>query len=196
MFWKESKGLRNVPGSSKIALTAFLVLIGVAYIFGFGNIYLTYSPIDQQKGLSIADIRTSYYGAREATKLEKSIDGTMLEYFESDADLNTVKAWVKGGGAQEDFGPVKEIFDKSCISCHSTDVEVAGVALENYEQVEPLLKQDTGKSVSRLVSLSHTHLFGVLPILFIMTFIFSFTAFPEAFKKDCFSLVKEKRYKS
>lgn len=188
MFWKESKGLNTVPKSSKIALTAFLILIGIAYIFGFANIYLAYSPIDKEAGLSIKDIKTAYYGSREETKLEKSIDGTMREYFESEEDYSSVKSWVSAGAAEKDFATAGEVFERSCIGCHSSDVEIAGVALETYEEVEPLLKQDTGKSVSRLVSLSHTHLFGVVPILFILTFIFSFTTFPEKFKQFIFSI--------
>ena len=188
MFWKESRGLNTVTKSSKIALTAFLILIGVAYIFSFTTIYITYSPIDKEAGLSIKDIQTAYYGSREETKLEKSIDGTMREYFESEEDYSSVKSWVSAGGAEKDFAAVKEVFEKSCNSCHSSDIKIAGAALETYEEVEPLLKQDTGKSVSRLVSLSHSHLFGIVSILFILTFIFSFTTFPEKFKQFIFSI--------
>lgn len=188
MFWKESRGLNTVTKSSKIALTAFLILIGVAYIFSFTTIYITYSPIDKEAGLSIKDIQTAYYGSREETKLEKSIDGTMREYFESEEDYSSVKSWVSAGAAEKDFAAVKEIFERSCNGCHSSDIKIAGAALETYEEVEPLLKQDTGKSVSRLVSLSHTHLFGLMPILFILAFIFSFTTFPEKFKQFIFSI--------
>ena len=130
MFWKESKGLNTVPKSSKIALTAFLILVGIAYIFSFATIYITYSPIDKEAGLSIKDIQTAYYGSREETKLEKSIDGTMNEYFESEEDYSSVKSWVSAGAAEKDFATAGEVFERSCIGCHSSDVEIAGVALE------------------------------------------------------------------
>ena len=94
MFWKESKGLNNIPGSGKLAVTAVLVLLGLSYIFGFLNIYLTYSPIDKEPGMSITDIQIAFYGAREQTRLEKSIDGTMLEYFADDREYQTVKDWI------------------------------------------------------------------------------------------------------
>jgi hypothetical protein len=188
MFWKESKGLNTLSKSSKTAVTAFLILIGIAYIFGFMNIYLTYSPVDKEKGLSINDIRYSFYGRREVTALEKSIDGSMREHFASDSEYNTVKAWIAAGAQEKDFGPVQTVFQNSCLTCHSADVAVAGVVLDKYSNVEPYLQQDTGKSISRLVSLSHTHLFAILTVIFILTFIFSFTRFPDGVKQFIYGL--------
>jgi hypothetical protein len=188
MFWKDSKGLRNISKSAKVAVTAFLILIGISYLFGFMNIYFTYSPIDEEKGLSLNDIRFSFYGKRDVTKLEKSIDGTMREYFTSDEDYNSVKAWIQAGADEKDFEPIKTIFDNSCNTCHSADAAVAGAVLENYDGVEPYLQQDTGKSVSRLVSLSHTHLFTIVTIIFLLSFIFSFTLFSEKFKQFIYGL--------
>ncbi len=188
MFWKESKGLHTLSKSSKTAITAFLILTGIAYIFGFMNIYLTYSPVDEEKGLSINDIRYAFNGKREATRLEKSIDGSMREHFASDAEYNTVKTWISVGAEEKDFGPVKAVFQNSCLTCHSADVAVADVVLENFNDVKPYLQQDTGKSVSRLVSISHTHLFAILTVIFILTFIFSFTKFPEGFKQFLYGL--------
>jgi len=188
MFWKESKGLKNIPGSGKLAVTAVLVLIGISYIFGFLNIYLTYSPIDKEPGMSITDIQIAFYGAREQTRLEKSIDGTMREYFTDDREYKTVKDWIHAGGNEKDFGPVKSVFENSCLDCHSKDVQVADVVLENFENVESYLAQDTGKSLSRLISLSHTHLFSIVAVLFILSLIFSFTLFSEKVKMAVYAI--------
>jgi hypothetical protein len=81
IFWKEPTGLKNMPPSSKVGISILLVVAGIGYLFGFLNIYLTYSPADQRPGLLIRDIRIAFYGAREATKLEKAIDGAMRQYF-------------------------------------------------------------------------------------------------------------------
>jgi hypothetical protein len=188
MFWKESKGLRTLSKSAKTAVTAFLLLIGISYIFGFVTIYLTYSPIDHEAGLSITDIRYAFWGKREETKLEKSIHGTMKEYFADDAEYNTVRAWITAGGDEKDFEPIKTIFDNSCNTCHSQDVKVAEVALETYEDVSLYLVQDTGKTISRLASLSHTHLFSILTVIFLLSFIFSFTLFSDKFKQFIYGL--------
>lgn len=188
MFWEESKGLKNVAKSSKIAITAFLILAGISHLFGFLNIYFTYSPIDEQKGLSIKDIQYSFYGKREGTLLEKSIVGSMKEYFADDNEYNTIKQWIQEGAKEENFPPVKEVFENSCIMCHSKDDPSAGVSLESFEDVQKTLKQDTGKPVSRLISLSHTHLFGIITTLFILAFIFSFIKFSQGLKSFVFSL--------
>ena len=52
---------------------------------------LTYSPVDRKPGLSLQDISLSFYGSRGGTKLEKSVDGSMRQYFTSDADYKAVK---------------------------------------------------------------------------------------------------------
>lgn len=182
MFWKEPTGLKNVSISSKVAITAFLIIAGIGYLLGFANIVLSYSPVDQEPGLSIRDIQISFYGEREKTALEGSIDGTMKEYFNSEADYSTVKEWLANGATEESFSSIKPIFEASCNMCHSSDAEVAGVVTETYQDIEPFLAQDMGKSISRLVSLSHTHVLATLPVVFLLFFVFSFTKFREGLK--------------
>lgn len=182
MFWKETKGLKELNISSKIAVTAFLIIAGIGYLFGFLNILVTYSPIDQKAGLAIKDIQIAFYGAREQTILEGSIDSTMKEYFQGESDYNAIKEWIASGGTEESFPTVKPIFESSCDMCHSKDAAVAGVVTETYKDVESELAQDTGKSISRLISISHTHILASLPVIFLLFFVFSFTLYGEKFK--------------
>ncbi len=182
MFWRESKGLAGIPLASKLALTVMLVVAGVGYLLGFLNIYLTYSPVDQKPGLSLVDISMSFYGARGGTKLEKSVDGSMRQYLAGDADYQAVKAWLAGGAPETGFAQVKPIFDASCISCHSAEAAVADVVTVDYASLAPLLQQDTGKSIPRLVGLSHTHVLATLPVIFLLVFIFSFARYPQRLK--------------
>ena len=188
MFGKEIKGLKNLAMSSRIAITAFLLLMGLAYIFGFLNIYFAYSPVDQKAGLSMQDIRLSFYGSRKTTVLEKAVDGSMKEHFASDKDYNTVKDWIAGGAKEKDFKPVKKIFDEACLMCHSKDAQAGGVVLVTYSDSKSYMKQDTGKSISRLISLSHAHLFGIGSTVFLLVFIFSFTLYSEKLKIIIYSL--------
>ena len=99
-----------------------------------------------------------------------------------------VKDWIHAGGNEKDFETVQSVFENSCVSCHSRDVQVADVVLETYEDVESYLVQDTGKPLSRLVSLSHTHLFGIVTVLFILSLIFSFTLFSEKVKMAVYAI--------
>jgi hypothetical protein len=182
MFWRETKGLAGIPLVSKLAITVLLAVAGVGYLLGFLNIYLSYSPVDQKPGMSLEDISLSFYGARGVTKLGKAIDGSMRQYFAGDADYRAVKDWLGSGAKEGDFQAVKPVLDSSCSSCHSAEAAVADVVTVDYADLTPLLKQDTGKSVSRLVSLSHTHVLATLPVIFLLVFIFSFARYPETVK--------------
>ena len=182
MFWKDTKGLMDLKPSSKIGLTAFLIIAGIGYLLGFMNIYLTYNLLDQSPGLSIKDIQIAFLGARESTQLEKSIDASMRSYLKTDNDHTAVKNWIQAGGKEEDFTPVKEIFDASCNSCHSAEAKVAGVVLVGFEDVKQTLAQDTGKSFPRLVSISHTHVLPTAAVIFLLVLIFSFTKYSEIVK--------------
>ena len=188
MFWNEKKGLRTLPVSSKIAVTSFLLLMGLAYIFGFLNIYFSYSPVDQRPGLSIDDIRFSFYGTGSGTVLEKAVDGNMKSHFKVDNDYNLVKEWMNNGAGKQEWDSVSGIFESSCVICHSSENETAGVVLETYPDVVNYLKEDHGKSVSRLISLSHNHMFAIATAVFLLVFIFSFTLYSEKIKIIVYSI--------
>lgn len=178
MFWKDAPRLRSLGASSKVALSAFLILAGIGYIFGFLNILVSYQMTDGSAGLSVKDVQLAYYGSPQSA-LEGAIDGTMRSYFASDADYNTVKDWAAAGGQESAYAPVQAVFNNSCVSCHNSDDLVGGIALANYADVAPLLQSDTGKSIPRLISLSHTHLLATLVVVFLLVFVFSFSSYPE-----------------
>ena len=45
-----------------------------------------------------------------------------------------------------------------------------------------LCEQDTGKSIGRLVSLSHSHILGTITAIFLLLFIMSFSSYPQWLK--------------
>jgi hypothetical protein len=183
MFWKETTRLKEMPVSSRVAITGFLIVCGIGYLLGFFNIYVTYALVDEQPGMSMNDIAYSFYGKREATKLEKSVDGSMRQYFQSDADYQATKDWLAGGATEAVWdGSIKPIFDTSCSTCHSEAAKVADVVTETYEAVSAYLVQDTGKTIPRLISISHTHVLGTAPILFLLAVVFAFTSYSDRFK--------------
>jgi uncharacterized membrane protein len=182
MFWKDPKGLKSIPMYSKIGISILLIVAGVGYLLGFATILATYSPVDEKPGMSIADIRIAFYGSREKTQLEKAIDGSMRQYFVDEAGYEATKEWIASGAKESDFPRIKQIFDVSCNTCHSAQARVAGVVTVEYKDVAQHLKQDTGKSISRLLTLSHTHVHGTLPVMFALIFIFSFTLYKNWIK--------------
>ncbi len=183
MLWKhEVEGLQHLPIGRRISITIFLVVIGIGYIFGFFNILLSYGSNDGQDGLSMRDVQIAFYGARDKTALEKSIDGSMNAYFATDSDYQATKDWLSDGFKESDFASVKPILDSSCTTCHSSAAQVAGVVLETYEEVEEFLVQDTGKSIPRLVGISHTHILSTATVIFILVSIFCATTYSPKLK--------------
>ena len=188
MFWKDAPRLRSLGLASKVAISAFLALAGIGYVFGLLNIILTYQMTDGQSGLSLRDVQLVYFGSLN-TSLDRSIDGTMREFFSSDADYDAVKDWVLLGGEEDTYGPVQNVFDNDCVQCHNSEFySAAGLVLEGYDDVAPYLEKDAGKSVGRLVSLSHTHLLSTIVVVFILVFIFSFSSFPDWVKLTLYLL--------
>ena len=183
MFWKETVRLRTIPLLAKIVISLFLVLAGVGYLLGFTNIFMTYNLVDEKPGLSLDDISLTYYGIKDKTTLEKSIDGSMKQYFVDDKEYKVVKDWVIDGASRSGWdSDIKTIFDASCSTCHSESTALADVVTEEYSDVEKLLIQNSGKSWSRVVSVSHTHVLAVTPFLFILVLLLSFTSYPSLVK--------------
>jgi hypothetical protein len=178
MFGKEAPGLRNLSLSSRVAVTGFLALAGIGYLFGYFNILLTYQMTDGQTGLSPADVKMVYHGSSN-TALQRSIDGSMRQYFSSENNYNVVNDWILLGAGEATYGPVQQVFNLDCVSCHNSQTyAAANLVLEDFGDVEPYLRQDGGKSISRLVSLSHTHLLSTSVVVFVLVFIFSFSSYP------------------
>jgi hypothetical protein len=182
MFWQKPEGLGRLPLSSKLGLTAFLSIAGIGYLLGFANIYLAYSPVDQKPGMSIADVRMAFSGTPGSSTFESSIDGSMRTYFASDEEYQALKDWLAGGATERGFATVEPVLASSCTTCHSADGGTAGVSTASYADVKPLLASDTGKSVPRLVALSHTHVLGTLPVIFLLCLVFSVTLHREGLK--------------
>ena len=183
MFWKETLRLRTLPVVTKIIISLFLVLTGLGYLLGFTNIYLTYSLVDEKPGLSLEDIKLTYYGAKDKTTLEKAIDGSMKQYFADDKEYEDVKAWVLDGAPESVWdSEIKPIVDASCSTCHSESTALAGVVTEEYSDIENYLVQNSGKPWSRIVGVSHTHVLAITPFIFLLVLLISFTSYPSIVK--------------
>jgi hypothetical protein len=183
MFWKETVRLRTMPVPTKIIISLFLILCGIGYLLGFANIYLTYSQVDEKPGLSLEDIKLTYYGARDKSTLEKAIDGSMKQYFTDDTEYSKVKDWVLDGASEKVWdSEIEQIFDASCNTCHSAETALADVVTVNYSDIKPLLSANSGKSWSRIVAVSHTHVLATAPLIFLLVLLLSFTSFPSIIK--------------
>ena len=66
-----SAGIRlsDLSRPLKMVITLFLVMMGLAYIVSVFNMYLTYNLADGEPGMTMEDLRRSFYGQRNRTLL-------------------------------------------------------------------------------------------------------------------------------
>lgn len=182
MLWQPTKGLDQLAIPFKFALTTFLLICGIGYLLGVVNIWFSYSPVDGKPGLSIDDIRLAFHGDPTASKLQKAISGNMAQYLTSPDNGTKLLDWIKAGAREDAYSTVQQVFVTDCDTCHSKDVATAGIVTDDFKSLEPLLASDAGVAWPRLITLSHIHINGLLPLMFCLAIIFSFTRFSDKLK--------------
>ncbi len=106
----------------KIIFTLFIVMIGIAYAVSMLNLYLTYHLTDGKPGLSIEDLRRSFYGQRNRSLLASKIDGGSMEQFlPFPGEKETILSWLQDGATREGYENIKHIFENRCVTCHRPD---------------------------------------------------------------------------
>jgi hypothetical protein len=177
------KKLSAMTLPQRVLITAFLLIMGVGYLASVFTIYISHKEADGKPALSMNDIIITYYGDRETTLLATKSLGTMRQYYDSAADLDTVLGWIDAGadriGYEKNVAP---IFKKSCIECHSVRGSESHTPLTDYDEVKEYVTVSTGVEVVRLAGLSHTHLISHGVMFFILSLIFLATAVKDRYK--------------
>ena len=163
----------DVSVSEKILDTAFLITIGIAYMFALLNLYYTHEGRDGKPGLSVTDVKIAYYGSHNQTRLGAAINGPMEVNLPNAAAKADILNWLANGAKEDEFqSNIKPILDNNCIMCHSAESGMSIPHLTSYSEVLKLTKIDTGTPIPALVRVSHIHLFGIAFILFFVGRIF------------------------
>jgi hypothetical protein len=164
----------EMPYSQRVLFTATLLLFGLGYLFALTLIVVTYAGVAGGSGkmVSYQDIVVAYSGNAEASRLEAALSGpmrTMLAPDESQPIIN----WLHRGASRADFERVVgPIIEKRCLICHNgSNPHIPN--LTGYDNVKKMAALNTGTPVSRLVLLTHIHLFGLTLVFFAMGMIFS-----------------------
>ncbi len=174
----------DVSVSEKILNTAFLVTIGIAYMFALLNLYYTHEGRDGKPGLSVADVKLAYYGSHNQTRLGAAINGPMESNLPNAAAKTDILNWLANGTTKDEFqAKIKPILDNNCIMCHSAESGMSIPHLTSYEEVLKLTGTDTGATIPALVRVSHIHLFGIAFILFFVGRIFILCEMPRWLKR-------------
>lgn len=87
----------DISLSERILNTAFLLAIGIGYLFALVNLYYTHQHRDGHAGLSIEDIAIAYHGSHDQTRLEAAIKGIMEPNLKYKSDKDVILRWIHNG---------------------------------------------------------------------------------------------------
>lgn len=160
--------LRTLPLPVRALFTAFLLTMGVGYLFAVLYLFLMDVEPHAKHGVgAVQAVIIKYYGQRGGTKLEAALDGTMGENL-TPAHMRRLIEWIRRGATAEGFAAVQPIFLEDCAACHSKGSGLSLPPLTSFEEVAVYTRMELGESVKRLVKVSHIHLFG-MSFIFILT---------------------------
>jgi hypothetical protein len=163
---------QELPMSMRVLYTGALLVLGLGYMFGLLYVYFAHANLDGKPGLSVDDIVIAYSGTTEGTQLENALRGPMSNML-AQKDLVSMLGWVQAGAERRSYdSQIKSIVDKNCLSCHDgSNPHLAN--LDGFDNIQTVVKMDTGPDMFTLVRVSHIHLFGITFIFFLMGLIFS-----------------------
>lgn len=156
---------RSWPAGVRLMLTAFLVIIGVGYLFAVANIYLQYEMVDGKPGMSMNDLRAAYSGLTVRRSKDAEIPSRMLtmlrtsmrQYVDDDRDFNVLESWLTKGGTKAGLaeGGTKRTPERAiilnCLRCHakSADTDISKKSpfgpdefTVDYEMIRPFLPKE------------------------------------------------------
>ena len=126
----------DISLSERILNTAFLLTMGVGYLFALVNLYYTHQSRDGNPGLSIEDIAIAYHGSHNKTRLEAAVNGIMEPNLKYKSDKDIILKWIHNGADEPEYmEKVAPILSRDCITCHSPDRNPSLPNLTSYEGV-------------------------------------------------------------
>ena len=109
--------LRTLSLPLKVLATCFLLTTGIGYLFALAYLYLIELEPHAKDGLSVIEaVVVKYYGKREASRLEASLEGAMGEYI-SQPEKERITRWINEGAGEAEFADVQPILSQACGSC-------------------------------------------------------------------------------
>ncbi len=168
----------------KSVVTLFLVMIGLAYLVSMLNLYLTYHLVDGKAGLTVEDLRRSFYGQRNETLLAAKIDGGSMEQFlPTPGDKEIILSWLQDDASEQGFESVQPILQENCLSCHAPGGLMGGKRpLDSYERVRAVTVIDRGEPIMLWARVAHTHLMSLAVVFLCLGVIFSFCSIGQKMK--------------
>lgn len=154
-----------------------MILIGLGYLTALSLLFLVDIEPHQKAGQSLVqDISQTYHGL-PGTRLEAALKGPMATMASSE-DRNRVLDWIHNGAPSEGYAAIAPVFQNNCVTCHSPQSGMPIPPLTSYDNIQKLLKTDTGENIVELARVSHIHLFGISLIFMFTGAIFALSETP------------------
>jgi hypothetical protein len=172
----ENVRLGRLPLGLKLALSCFLVTLGLGYVVAGVNLYLTYHLTDGEPGLGLGDLRRTFYGNRENTKLASKIDGgSMAQFLPRPGDKEKILSWIQDGASEAGYhAAVEPILKENCVRCHNPEGLQRFTPLRTYEEVMVVTQIDRGEPPQLWARVAHTHIQSIGLIFLVLAVVFSF----------------------
>lgn len=176
--------LRRLPMPLRLALSCFLLTLGLGYLVAGVNLYLTYHLTDGEPGLGIGDLRRAFYGNRENTKLASKIDGgSMQQFLPRAGDKEKILSWIQDGASEAGYNStVRPILQQNCVRCHNPGGLQRFTPLTSYEEVMAVTQIDRGEPPQLWARVAHTHIQSIGLIFLVLAGVFSLTQVPQKLK--------------
>lgn len=163
---------KDISISERILNTVFLLTIGLGYMVALTNLYYTHQGHDGKPGLSIEDVMINYHGSENQTRLGSAVAGVMEPNLKYKSDKDVILRWIQNGADEPEYTEkVAPILNRDCILCHSPIANPSLPDLTNYKGAAEVAHSG-GITLTRLIKVSHIHLFGIAFILFFIGKIF------------------------
>ncbi|MDX2320459.1 MAG: hypothetical protein QNK26_07655 [Moritella sp.] len=163
--------IKSLNTAARLAISALClsVLYGILYA-GMSISLSTTGKLAQIP--SLVTVQQKYAGVA----IVSAMKGSMYDYVSDDDYIEVVKDWVEAGSPQVLYDTdIAPMMDEDCTDCHSagstmTDA-MTSLPLTTYDEVKTLTKK--GMPWSKLAVATHTHLFSIGMMVFILGMLIS-----------------------
>jgi len=165
--------IKSLNKASRLAISALClsILYGILYA-GMAISLSTTGKIAQIP--SLVTVQQKYGGIA----IVSAMKGSMYDYVSDDEYIEVVRNWVEVGSPEALYDTdIEPIMDEDCTDCHSagstmTDA-MTSMPLTSYDEVKLLTQK--GIPWSKLAVETHTHLFSIGMMVFILSMLVSMT---------------------
>ena len=137
--------IRDLPVLVRLGLTGLVAAFLIGLVASAQHLKWHYENRDDQKGLSLDDVKAAYHGLEAPSRLLSALNRGHPETLDAESRALLAK-WVQSGRINEDYENIdlgvatpREILAKSCMECHSAGAADAKGAAIKLGQTEDLL---------------------------------------------------------